>query len=478
MRKISFLYIWFLFGWAMAWSAAAQISDMTLQRVPADFVDVPVDNSTLYPSLSANGRYLSFLSNVSGLVPGDTNASSDAYVLDRQTGQIERVSVTSAGAEAAFGVCCSEYSVVLSSNGRFVAFSSLSSDLVPNDTNIFQDIFLHDRQTGATTLVSVDSSGNLTNGNAEYPSISGNGRFIAFQSTATNLVPNDTNGFPDVFVHDAQTGQTVRVSLTHDGQPSNGDSTITFSRAVSDDGRFISFDSVATNLVPNDTNGSRDAFVHDRDTDADGIFDEPGATTTVRVSVATDGTEASGSSVGSLEPALVGNGRYVIFRSYATNLVPNDTNDTSDIFLRDRDTDADGIFDEPGAVLTERVSVSSSGGQSNGGSGWGMGTADGRYLTFYAQATNLVPGLGGPQSIFLRDRTTGTTSRLSETASGSSPNNSSTAPMIAANGPIVAFTSLASNLVAGDTNSTYDVFLYDPTASQAGYQLYLPFVTQ
>src|SRR5690606_16488188 len=183
-------------------------------------------------------------------------------------------------------------------------------------------------------------------------------------------------------------------------------------------------------------------------------------------------------AVGSLEPALVGNGRYVIFRSYATNLVPNDTNATSDIFLRDRDTDADGIFDEPGAVRTERVSVSSSGGQSNGGSGWGMGTADGRYLTFYSQATNLVPGLGGPQSIFLRDRTTGTTSRLSETASGSSPNNSSTAPMIAANGPIVAFTSLASNLVTGDTNGTYDVFLYDPTASPVGYQLYLPLVTR
>ncbi|MEZ4590662.1 MAG: hypothetical protein R3D55_05890 [Chloroflexota bacterium] len=478
MRKVYILFIPFLFGWLMAWGAVAQGSRVTLLRVPGDFTDAVIDNSTLYPSLSANGRFLAFLSNVTTLVPNDTNNSRDAFVLDRQTGQIERVSVTSAGAQAAFGVCCSEYSVVLSGNGRFVTFSSFSSDLVPDDTNVAQDIFLHDRQTGATSVVSVDSSGNLANANAEYPSISGNGRFIAFQSTATNLVPNDTNGFQDVFVHDTQTGQTVRVSLTHDGQQSNHDSFITINRAISEDGRFISFDSYANNLVPNDTNSVRDAFVHDRDTDADGIFDEPGATTTVRVSVATDGTEGNGHLSESYQPALAGNGRYVAFYSYATNLVPNDTNLSLDIFVRDRDTDEDGIFDEPGAVLTERVSVNSSGGQSNGGSGQAGITGDGRYVTFYSTATNLADGANGPQSIFLHDRTTGETIRLSQTPSGANPDNTSNGAMVAADGPIVAFTSLASNLVAGDTNSTYDVFLYDPTASQAGYQLYLPLVTR
>ncbi len=476
MRKVSVLIGLFLFVWAIVWSAAAQPNSVPLQRVPADFVDVPIDNSTLYPSLSADGRYLVFLSNVTGLVAGDTNAISDAFVLDRQTGQIERVSVTSAGAEATLGACCAEYAAVISGDGRFVAFSSFANDLVPNDTNAVQDIFLHDRQTGVTLLVSVDSSGNQANDNAIYPSISGNGRYIAFQSDATNLVSDDSNGFQDIFVHDSQTGETVRVSVTHDGQQSNHDSFITINRAISEDGRFISFESLADNLVLNDTNSVRDAFVHDRDADNDGIFDEPGATTTVRVSVATDGTEGNGHLSESYQPALAGNGRYVAFQSFATNLVPNDTNLMLDVFVRDRDTDADGIFDEPGAVLTERVSVDSSGGQSNGGSGQAGITADGRYITFYSTATNLTDGAGGPQSIFLHDRTTGETIRLSETGSGANPDNTSNGAMIAANGPIVAFTSLATNLVDDDTNQTFDVFLYDPAASSAGYELYLPLV--
>lgn len=479
MRKVSFLFGLFLFVLAIAWRVAAQPNSVSLQRVPADFVDVPLDDmSTLYPSLSADGRYLAFLSNVSGLVADDTNAISDAFVLNRQTRQIERVSVTSAGAESLVGACCSEYAVVISGDGRFVAFSSFSNDLVPDDTNGFQDIFLHDRQTGNTTMVSVDSSGNLANGGAYYPSISANGRYIAFQSTATNLVSDDTNGLQDIFVHDSKTGETVRMSLTHDGQQSNHDSFITISRAISEDGRFVSFDSYADNLVPNDTNTARDAFVHDRDADNDGIFDEPGATTTVRVSVATDGTEGIGHLTESQQPALVGNGRFVAFQSYATNLVPNDTNLFLDIFVRDRDTDADGIFDEPGAVLTERVSIDSSGGQGNGDSGYASLTADGRYITFYSTATNLtaVAGGGGPQSVFLHDRTTGETIRLSETGSGANPDNTSAGAMIAANGPIVAFTSLATNLVAGDTNNSFDVFLYDPDAGSGGYQLYLPTV--
>ncbi|MCB8975845.1 MAG: PD40 domain-containing protein [Ardenticatenaceae bacterium] len=479
MRKIHFLLIWFLFGSLMAWGAAAQGSGVTLLSVPGDYTDAVIDNSTLYPSLSADGRYLAFLSNVATLVPNDTNALGDAFVLDRQTGQIERVSVTSAGAQAAFGACCDEYTVVISGNGRYVAFSSFSNDLVPDDTNVAQDIFLHDRQTGVTSVVSVDSSGNPANGNSYYPSISANGRFIAFESQATNLISDDTNGFKDVYVHDTQTGQTVRVSMTHDGQQSNHDSFITINRAISDDGRFVSFDSYASNLVPNDTNSVRDAFVHDRDADNDGIFDEPGATTTVRVSVATDGTEGNGHLAESYQPALAGNGRFVTFYSYATNLVADDTNLTLDVFVRDRDTDADGIFDEPGAVLTERVSVSSSGGQSNGGSGWGSMTADGRFVTFYSYATNLISGVNGAQQqIFLHDRQTGETIRLSETSSGDNPNNNSNGSMIAADGNVVAFTSLASNLVDGDTNGTYDVFLYDPTASPVSYQLYLPLVTR
>lgn len=478
MRKNVFFMVCALIFGILA-NMQAQTQDISLVGVPADFVDGPTDNSTLYPSLSTDGRYLAFISNVSTLVNDDTNSIPDAFVLDRTTGQIERVSVATAGTEATLGACCSEYAVVISGDGRFVAFSSVSEDLVPDDTNAVQDIFLHDRQTGLTTLVSVNDAGDKANGTSSYPSISSDGRYIAFQSEANNLVTNDSNGFRDIFVHDRQLATTVRVSLTHDGLQSNHDSFITLNHAISDDGRFVSFDSFADNLVPGDTNTVRDAFVFDRDADGDNIFDESGATTTVRVSVATDGTEGNGHLSESRQPALAGNGRFVVFQSYATNLVPNDTNLAGDMFIRDRDTDGDNVFDEPTAVSTERVSIDSSGGQSNGGSGGGDLTADGRFVIFYSTATNLIANdTNLQQDIFLHDRMTGETSRLSETSNGGEGNGSSNGGVLASAGGIAAFTSLASNLTANDNNQTFDVFLYDPNAptTPTSYQLYLPVV--
>ena len=208
--------------------------------------------------ISADGRFVVFWSGASNLVAGDTNEKEDLFVRDRQTGETTRVSVSSIGAQADE----SSYYPSISGDGRFVAFMSDATNLVSGDTNGFGDVFLHDRQTGATTRVSISSSGAQANGISDsYVSISENGRFIAFHSEAANLVSGDANGVADVFVHDRQAGITERISLDSNEIQANGGS---FNPSISADGRFVAFASNATDLVSGDTNSSTDVFVRDR----------------------------------------------------------------------------------------------------------------------------------------------------------------------------------------------------------------------
>jgi len=208
-------------------------------------------------SLSADGRYVVFVSGASNLVSGDTNAWSDVFVHDRQTGQTSRVSVATDGEEG------NHFSVTatISADGRYVAFDSAASNLVAGDTNVSTDVFVHDRQTGQTSRVSVATGGEQGNGASEVATISENGRFVAFQSRATNLVASDTNVRYDVFVHDRQTGQTSRMSVATDGTQGNEESR---GPAISGNGRFVAFQSLASNLVAGDTNLSYDVYVRDR----------------------------------------------------------------------------------------------------------------------------------------------------------------------------------------------------------------------
>jgi Tol biopolymer transport system component len=190
-------------------------------------------------------------------VPGDTNgANRDIFVRDRQSGQTELVSVSSAGVQGNYG----SSNPTISADGRFVAFESSASNLVPGDTNGANgDIFVHDRETGQTERVSVSSAGAQGNYGSVDPTISADGRFVAFRSEANNLVPGDTNDRPDVFVRDRQTGETERVSVSSAGTQGNGHSV---HPTISADGRFVAFESSASNLVPGDTNGANgDIFV-------------------------------------------------------------------------------------------------------------------------------------------------------------------------------------------------------------------------
>ena len=391
-----------------------------------------------YSSISADGRYVAFESLASNLVAGDTNGHHDVFVHDRQTNETTRVSVTSDGTEA------NGYSrrPSISADGRYVAFASWASNLVAGDTNEMPDIFIHDRQTGETTRVSVASDGAQANNDSMSPqSISADGRYVAFVSYASNLVVGDTNGHRDVFVHDRQSGETTRVSVASDGAQANS---VPEDPRISADGRYVAFASYASNLVVGDTNESWDVFVHDRQT---------GETT--RVSVASDGSQSDGG--GSWSPTVSANGRYVAFTSYASNLVAGDVNFSADIFVHDRQSGE-----------TTRVSVTSDGTQANSESYNASISDDGRYVAFESYAGNLVSGDTNMKGdIFVRDILTGETIRIPNSPSGFQANGSSHDPAISGDGRVITFPSSASNLVAGDTNSFDDVFVYDKLGKTA-----------
>ena len=383
------------------------------------------------PSISADGRFVAFYSSAANLVASDTNGARDVFVRDRKTGKTTRVSVDSHGAQ---GNGDSE-GPSISTDGRFVAFYSLASNLVAGDTNGVRDVFVRDRKTGKTTRVSVNSHGAQTKRDSIVRSISADGRFVTFDSTAGNLVGGDTNGVGDVFVRDRKTGKTTRVSVDSHGAQANGES---FAASISADGRFVAFLSSASKLVGGDTNGARDVFVRDRK-----------ARKTRRVSVDSHGAQGKGAS---FVPSISANGRFVAFSSVASNLVGGDTNTVSDVFVRDRKTGK-----------TRRVSVDSHGAQGNGDSLIPSISADGRFVAFYSDAANLVAGDGNAAGDgFVRDRKAGRTKRVSVASHGTQGNGASFPPSISADGRFVAFTSLANNLVAGDTNGASDIFARGP----------------
>jgi len=379
-----------------------------------------------FHSISADGRYVAFESSASNLVNGDTNGADDVFVHDRQTGQTTRVSVASDGSQ---GNESSGYPSI-SADGRYVAFNSGASNLVSGDTNGTNDVFVNDRQTGQTTLVSVDSDGSQGNSYSNYPSISAEGRYIAFWSHASNLVSGDTNGTSDIFVHDRQTGQTELVSVASDGSKGNNDSD--YFSSISADGRYVAFSSYSSNLVDGDTNSYLDVFVHDRQSGQ-----------TIRVSVASDGTQGNDES---LYPSISADGRYVAFTSFASNLVSGDTNGAQDVFIHDRQTGQ-----------TTLVSVDSNGTQGNVSIEPSI-SADGRYVAFSSNFST--PGASA-LDIFVHDRQSGQTTRANVASDGTPGNEWSDCPAISADGRYVAFSSMANNLVSGDTNGHYDVFVHE-----------------
>ena len=314
--------------------------------------------------ISADGRHVAFASRATNLVAGDSNGLTDVFLRDRQAATTELISV-GIGGKPATGF--SGIKVAISADGRFVAFDSAASNLVDGDNN-FIDVFVRDRQSATTELVSVATGGEQADGIARYPDISADGRFVAFDSGAANLVPGDGNGVFDIFVRDRQAGTTERISFAQGGGDADDHSTVP---AISADGRFIAFYSDATNLVAGDTNLSLDVFVHDRQT---GL--------TERVSVGPGGIEGDNASLSSGSGLdISADGRYVVFGSAASNLDPTDTNTTRDVFLHDRDTGE-----------TRLVSLAENGTLGDAYSDEPAISDDGRVIAFDSDATTLIMG--------------------------------------------------------------------------------------
>jgi hypothetical protein len=316
-------------GLAAAGAQAGVGSGAVSTRVAVDRSGHQANGTSFSPAISAHGRFVAFGSAASNLVPGDTNNADDVFVRDRKLQVTRRISVGAGGQQAN----SSSFSSEISAGGRFVAFFSDASNLVPGDTNNADDVFVRDRRMQVTRRISVGAGGQQANGTSFSPAISAGGRFVAFASWASNLVPGDTNGTQDVFVRDRRMQVTRRISVGPGGQQANSDS---FSPEISAGGRFVAFWSIAKNLVAGDTNRRADVFVRDRT-----------AKLTGRVSVGPGGQQANRRS---LYPEISAHGRFVAFFSRAFNLVAGDTNNRFDVFVRDLV-----------ARVTRRVSVGSGG---------------------------------------------------------------------------------------------------------------------
>lgn len=388
------------------------------------------DNHSSTPSISADGTVIAFQSNARNLVPGDTGRS-DIFVRDLETGITTRVSVGRGGNQADR----ESFAPSISADGTRVAFESFARNLVPGDTNGTIDVFVRDLVAGATTLVSVNDDG--TQGSGQAPSMNADGTVVAFESSASNLVPGDTNSRPDIFVRDLVAGSTTRVSVDRSGAQANGSST---APSINAEGTVVAFESNASNMVRRNAPASfGDIYVHDLS-----------AGSTKRVSIDDNRAQGNGPST---KPSISADGATVAFQSSASNLVPGDTNGLVDVFVRDL---VDGA--------TSRVSVDDSGAQGNLDTVAPSISDDGTVVAFSSGASNLVPGdTNDVFDIFLRDLVAGTTTRVSVKGSGNQSNGHSHAPSVGADGSEVAFFSDATNLVSGDgdTNGFLDVFVHE-----------------
>ncbi len=391
--------------------------------------------------LSNDGQVIVFESDASNLVASDTNGVRDIFVRLLATAQTVRASIGVGGAQSNGA----SRRAALDASGRYVAFESDATNLVAGDTNDVTDVFVVDLLLNTTRRVSVATGGIQSVGASGQPSISGNGRFVAFFSEAQNLVLLDTNGRADVFVHDLLTGITTRVNVSSAGaQALLGDS---YMPSLTTTGRHLAFHSDANNLVSGDTNGKSDVFVHDRDPDGNSIFDE-GNGTTARVSVHTDGTEGLGDSK---NPSLSGNGSQIAFESTAPNLVAGDTNLESDIFVRDRV-----------ATTTTRVSVATGGGQADAGSHSPSLSRNGLVVGFESFASNLAVGVPfGQQAVYLHTIAVGVTQHVGVNSAGDASDSDTLSIRLSEDGRWSVFASAASNLVPNDTNRFRDIFLRD-----------------
>ena len=378
---------------------------------------------------SKNAYITAFESTASNLVGGDRNGVQDIFVFDRFSKTIHRVSVSSSGIEGSG----KSFSPDISSNGRWIVFASFANNLVAGDNNGKSDIFIRDRLQNTTQKISVALGGAATNGNSFNPTVSNDGRWIAYESIASNLVSGDNNGQSDIFVYDRLNSINQIVSRASSGVESNFSS---FNPSISGDGRFVAFESRASNLVFNDSNGRMDVFVHDVQ-----------GGTTERVSIDSDGNQVNGDSSNA---SISAGGARVVFESDADNFSAGDANGVKDIFLRDRERGFTGMVSigVKEAVQISLFNTVRSFHPSNGSSFRPSISDDGRWVAYQSTADNLAPFARDRNShadVFVFDTLTGVTRRLNVTDDGNEANDDSMFARISSDGLFVSYLSQADN---------------------------------
>jgi Tol biopolymer transport system component len=415
---------------ALSLGVAWPCASQSVERVSVDSAGGEADLDSRWSGVSDDGNLVVFDSEATNLVAGDANGHRDVFLRDVKAGTTIRLSVAAGGAEADG----ESTFPAMTPDGRYVAFESDATNLVSGDLNGVTDVFVLDRVSGIIERVTVDAAGAEADGQSARPSISADGRYVSFYSAADNLVAGDTNGVSDVFVFDRHARTVERVSVDDAGGEADRGS---FVNSISADGVKVAFISDATNLVAGDLNGMRDAFVHDRST---GL--------TVRVSVDSAGNEVAGGNTDSSR--ISPDGTMCAFSSSANLLVPNDSNHRFDIFVKDLATG-----------VTELVSADPSGGPGDRASLHPRLSTDGRFVLFQSSSSLFVAGdTNGVHDLFLRDRLLGVTHRISVDANGVEGDADSHVGWMSSNGAWITSHSAATNLVAGDTNGVEDILRF------------------
>lgn len=407
---------------------AAAATWSTIERVSVAPSQSTTDGTSEEPASSWDGRFVAFSSRATNLVVGDTNGRRDIFVKDRATGSLQIVSRPEGGGES--NGDSREPSI--SGDGRFVAFTSSATNLVPNDRNSVDDVFVKDLQTGAVELVSVNSAGDQANFASGSAVLSHDGRYVVFQSVASNLSPNDSNGNWDIFIRDRQAGVTKRVTNGVAGASPTGASE---RPSVSLDARYVAFESTVSEWDPADTNAFRDVYV------ADVV-----SGTVVRASVPQDPSLATDGD--STNPSISLDGRRVAFVSWASNLAPGDLPSEPEVFLRDL---ASGT--------TVRASLADDESPVPGGSWRESLSGDGNRVTFQSPAVATPSDTNPFVDVYVRDMATGSTSLVSVYA-GQQLNDDALKPSISGDGRFVGYET-AGTFLSGwpDADGNTDVYL-------------------
>lgn len=403
----------------------------SIRMITRDADGGPTDGDAFVGGTSRDGSLVTFMSFATDLVPDDDNGEADVFLTDASSGATSLLSRTPAG-EPANG---ESIGPVLSPDGRWVAHYSAATDLVDGaDDNATTDVFLTRVADGRTLRASTSVDGAAGSGESSYPAVSGRGRYVAYQSWADDLVAGDTNGVSDLFVLDRRSGETTMITNAPDGSPADNFSD---HPSISRDGRFVAFTSAATNLVADKTTPWNDIFVHDRET---------GETTLIS---RTPAGQPAGSN--SFDPSISPDGRYVVYMSRASDLTSDvDTNFVGDIFRHDRETGE-----------TILISRSTGGGTAVAESHEPSISRNGKVITFYSYAWDLVADDVDDWwgDVYMLRQRRGELVKITESPVGDPADFHSANAHVSADGSTIAFSSGATNLVAGDTNGLRDAFV-------------------